>query len=686
VAGNYFDVLALRVQLGRPIIPDDDVVGAAKAVVVLGDAIWRSRFGADRSVVGRSVQINGTSFTVVGVAEPGATDSALETLPPAAFLPMAALPLANPGDEFSRELMTSSHHCCVRVAGRLADGRSAAGAQTELALAHLDFSRTIGGATPESLARMGVSVTDTRLISQQESATLLPIFALVFAGMTLLLLLACANVGNLQLARALSRQREVSIRLALGASRRRVIRQLMTEGALLATGAGLVAVVVAWLVPPLILVQLTGGKDAAALDLSPDARLILFALGLSLSASVLFGLAPALRATRRLADSARTNRQTSGGRVPLRTALLAAQVAISTVLLIAAGLLVRGVVRASTFDPGFRTSDVLVASVQLPRDAYAPAARQAWYSAWQQALGQAGIGQVGSTSTVPLGGRNTSTSVRLPGESEEADRIVQMHNVSPGYFSVLDFRFAAGRPLEARDAGAGVVVNETLARLLWSTTDVVGRPFYAGRGIRNVVGVMSDAHVTSLDAVAPAFFELSVSGRPEVFVRDIAGARERLAALTAQLEPRAALSIKPLSENVDLALRDSRIGADIAIGVGLAGLVLAAMGAFGVFAYLVNERSREIGIRRAIGARGVDVAFLVFGRTGRALGVGLAVGLAAALLAAPALESKLYGLNPRDPLTFTLALAVLALAAVTATIIPLRRAMHIDPAITLRQD
>ena len=685
VTGNYFDVLSVKVRTGRPLVAGDDVIGAPRAVVVLGDAVWRRRLGADPGVVGRPIVINGVPFTVVGIAEPGATDSALDSLPPSAFLPLAALPLANGGDEFSRELLTSPNHCCVRVAGRLVDGRTSRDAQAELSVAHLDFRRTVAHASPEALARMGVSVTDTRLISQQESERLLPMFELMFAGMALLLLLACANVGNLQLARALSRRREVAIRLALGASRGRLVRQLLTEGAVLAAGAGAVALVIARVAPPFILVQLTGGEDAAALDLSPDVTLVAFSLGLSIAASVLFGLAPALRVTQSLAGGARTNRETNGGRVPLRTALLAAQVAISTVLLIGAGLLIRGVVRASTFDLGFRTTDVIVAGVELPRNAYSADARQAWYSAWRQTLEQAGLGEVG-TGPVPLSGRGTVTAARLPGESEQANRFVQFNSVSPGYFAVLGLRVAAGRALETRDAGSGVVVNGSLARLLWSTTDVVGRPFYAGRGIRTVVGVAEDAHLSTLGQVPPAFFDVETDGARRILVRDAAGVRGRVAALTTALEARAILTMHPLSENVSASLRDSRIGAGLAVGVGIAGLVLAVMGAFGVFAYLVNERAREIGIRRAIGARRSDVAVLVLGRTARALGSGLGIGLTAALLAGPVLRTSLYGLSPRDPVAFLLAMGVLAVAAVVATIIPLRRAMRIDPAITLRQD
>jgi predicted permease len=683
VSANYFDVLGIGLTLGRGFLADEDQPGDPRPVVVLGDAAWRQRFAADAGIIGRQVTLNGVAFTVVGVAAPDATDSPLESRRPLAWMPLAVSPLLNPNQPFARDLLTSPGRCCVQVAGRLTAGASRTSAAAELTT--LDHQFRVGQHETDPSR---VLVADTTLATQPDAARVMPIFALLFGGVLLLLLLACANVGNLQLARAMSRRREIGIRVSLGASRLRVVRQLLTEGLVLAVAAGLISIYVAYALPPFLLAQLTGGADAVSLPLAPDLRVLLFTATISLLACGLFSLAPALRGTRVTVDAVRGGRpEVTTARVPLRTALLAIQVAISTVLLVAAGLLVRGVLHAATFDVGFRTRDVVAASLQLPRGAYTPQATHALLLNLQQAFASADAGPVGTTGIVPLAHVTASQGgIRLASEPVSAGRTVDLQTVSPAYFDVLHLPVVAGRAFTAADGGDALVVNETLARTLWPDRVAVGRTFVAGSNTCLVVGVVKDAYLTSLDRVPPAMFQQDRAESPQLVLRDVPGARERVRAIMAGLDRRAIVTFHRLSDNLREYLQDSIVGAAMAAGLGLAGLGLAAIGVFGVFSYIVTERSREIGIRLAIGARGRDVVGLVLGRTAGALGAGLAVGVGLSLVASPILRSVLYGVSPRDPLALVAAAATLTTAALAATVVPVRRALCVDPAVTLRQD
>ena len=683
VSANYFDVLGIGLRLGRGFRPDEDQPGDPQPVVVLGDTAWRQRFAADAGIIGRSVTLNGVPFTVVGVADPDATDSPLESRRPLAWMPLAVSPLLDPNQPLARDFLTSPGHCCVQVAGRLAASASRMTAAAELTA--LDRQFRVGQHQTDPSR---VLVADTTLVTQPDAARVVPIFALLAGGVLLLLLLACANVGNLQLARAISRRREIGIRVSLGASRLRVVRQLMTEGLVLAVGAGALSVYVAYALPPFLLAQLKGGEDAASLPLAPDLRVLLFTTTISLLACGLFSLAPALRGTHVTAEAVRGGRsEATTGRVPLRTALLAVQVAISTVLLVAAGLLVRGVLHAATFDVGFRTRDVVAVYLQLPKGAYTPQATHALLLNLQQALTTAEAGPVGTTNIVPLAHMSFSENgIRLAGEPKSVGRTVDLHTVSPAYFDVLHLPVVAGRVFTGADGGEALVVNETLARTLWPGRVAVGQTFLAGSRTCLVVGVVKDAYLTSLDRVPPTAFQQDRAEAPQLVLRDTPGARDRVRAVMAGLDSRAIVTFHLLSDNVREYLQDSIVGASIAASLGLAGLGLAAIGVFGVFAYIVSERSREIGIRLAIGARGRDVVRLVLGRTSGALAAGLVVGVGLSLVASPVLRSVLYGVSPRDPLAMVSAAATLAVAAVAASVVPLRRALRVDPAVTLRQD
>ena len=683
VSANYFDVLGVGLRLGRGFLPDEDQAGAPRPVVVLGDAAWRQRFGADTGVIGRQVLLNGVPFTVVGVAVPDATDSPLESRRPLAWMPLAVSPLLNPNQPFARDLLTSPGHCCVQVAGRLVAGASRTTAAAELTT--LDQQFRVGQHQTDPSR---VLVADTTLSTQPDAGRVMPIFARLFGGVLLLLLLACANVGNLQLARAMSRRREISIRVSLGASRLRVVRQLLTEGAVLAVGAGALSIYVAYVLPPFLLAQLPGGEDAVSLRLGPDLRVLLFTATISLLACGLFSLAPALRGTCVTAEAVRGGRpEAVTGPVRLRTALLAIQVAISTVLLVAAGLLVRGVLHASTFDVRYQTKEVVAASLQLPRGAYSPQATHALLMNLQQALASADVGPVGTTTIVPLAHSTTSEGgIRLASEPVSAGRTVDLQTVSPAYFDVLDLPVVSGRAFTAADGGDALVVNETLARTLWPGGVAVGRTFVAGDNTGQVVGVVKDAYLTSLDRVPPTIFQQDRAESPQLVLRDRPGARQRVRAIMAGLDRRAIVTFHLLSDNLREYLRASIVGAAMAASLGLAGLGLAAIGVFGVFSYIVSERSREIGIRLAIGARARDVVRLVLGRTSGALGAGLVAGVGLSLVASPILRSVLYGVSPRDPLALVAGAAMLTAAALVATVVPVRRALRVDPAVTLRQD
>ena len=673
VSGNYFSALRLPLALGRGFRPEEDQPGRPELVVVLSHAFWQTRLGSDPNAIGQTIGINGQRFAVVGVTSRGNFLSVGRGIPEAWF-PFAALPVLFPSDAFSRELLFNPSHCCVELAVRLRPGAARTTATTELSALDRQFRASMLPDEPGD--NRGMVVTDTRDLNYPRGGApqVVQIFALLSAGVFLVLLLACANLGNVQLARAVAQRPEIAIRLSLGASRGRVIRQLMTESLVVALAASAVALVVASLLPGIVLRQAVS-RAAGGLTFDPDWALTMFSVSMAVVTAVVTGLTPAFRGTRAAANP----RITGHGRLRLRATLLSLQVAISVALLVAAVSMARGAARATTLNPGFNVDGVSIVSID--RRAADDKARVVFNATLIDALDRAGISPVGMTGLLPFGNGRMVTGAKRPDEAENAARRVRFHVVSPGYFAVMGVPLRGGRLFNPLVDGE-VVVNEAFARLLWPEGNAVGQRF----NDKTVTGVVADAHIDELTTVEPTFYQPIEGGNPNLVVRKDSAVVDRVRAVVAGLDANAVVSERAVSASLEDALQGPRIGAAIAGSLGIVALILAAVGIAGVFSYVVSEHTREIGVRRAIGAGPVHILRLLAHRAGVPLLVGLAAGLALSLLGGPVLSAFLFGLSPRDPATLLGAVAITSVAAILATAMPLLRALRVDPAVTLRHE
>ena len=667
VSGNYFSVLGVPMAVGRGLRPDDDQPGRPP-VVVLAHEVWTAFFAADPKVVGQTITFRDLPVIVVGVAAPGVRESPLAGVP-SLWVPLSTMPALYPEEPFAREFLSSPAHCCVDLVGRLRPGFSRAAAEAELSTLDRRFR-------PDEPGGRGMRLTGTETAYVPEAAKAMPVFGLLFAAALLVLLLTCANVGNLQLARAAARRREITIRLALGAARRRIVRQLLTEGLLLSAAAASLSLVASSLVARAVMVRVEASL-ARILDFSIDGRALLFAGTLTVVACAVSSLAPALRGSRQLVAGRTSDRPS----VRLRSTFLAAQVAICILLLTAAALLGRGLAQAASQDVGFRL-DTLMA-LKVDRRVQSSEGERAFLQGVMAAL--AGK-PVTAAAVLPLGNASFHTTVRRAGEPVEADRQVRFHPVSFRYFDVLGIPFRSGRTF-GETASDEVVVNDTLARLVWPAGGAVGGQLAGADGTpgRRVVGIVADAHISGLGEVGPMLFQ-PADGVPYLLFNEGEVAADELRAVVRGVDPGATTTLQPLGDNVGSSLASSALGARIAGGVGLFALAIAAVGITGVFSFAVTERRREIGIRLALGASRGSVRALLLRRMSGAIVAGLSVGLALAIVAGQALRSFLYGLSPSDPWSYVIVVAAVVATAWTATVVPMRRAVSVDPTITLRHE
>ena len=685
VTGNYFDVLGVRMAHGRGFRAEDDRPGAPQRVVVLGHQLWQSRFGGRPGIVGEAVPVNGVPHTVVGIASPEFTGP--EGASNRIWLPLSLLPLLRPDDPFTAGLLDRWQDCCVDVLGRLAPGAGRREALAELQVLSARFRASVGQRDRPLV------VGGTQFLSgRRASAEALAITGVLFAGMILVLLIACANVGNLLLARAAARAAEIGARLSLGADRRRVVRQLLTEGFVLAAAASALGLLLAWWLPPAVLRTVAG--NAAPFDITPDLLVLGYAVALAAVSCLAFALAPALHATRAdVLTALKGDMPELRSRLPLRSVLLAVQVAVTVVLLMSAGLLLRGVAQAREMDLGLAIDEVAVASVALPEEAYDRVRAQAFLSELTDALRASGLETFAVASNEPLGDGSTRTGIRRTGESEELTQTIEYLDVSPGYFGLLRVPIVAGRDFVEGDAGTPVaILNESAARRFSPGENPVGRSLVSGGGSIEIIGVARDAYTGDLDGIEPMFFQpLTGPVSAEFFPRILLPTADRSAAslvtsIVGRMDARARVDVAPLADRLDDQLRELSFAPFAASALGLFGLAIATVGLFGVFAYSVRQRTREIGIRMALGARPGDVARLVLTRSSRAVLAGLGAGVLGAIAASQVLRSSMYGLSPLDPIAYGGAMLLLALAAIAASYLPVRRATRLDPTHALRSE
>ncbi len=696
VSGNFFEVLGVRPTLGRSFAPDEDRIPGERPVVVLSHALWQRNFGGDQGIVGRTIQLNARPFTVIGVAPKGFHGSML-ALRFEAWVPMMMQEAVEPGG--SR--LEARGNRWLEAFGRLRPGFDDKAAEVELA----SLRRQIDSEHPEnSVEGRGVALFPVTRAPKSGASVLGPIMIALVSVVGLVLLIACANVANLLLARAVARRREMAVRLSLGARRSDLVRQLLVESITLSLlgGAGGLALasfgdhVLRALIPPT--------NFPIGLTVSLDSRALLFTLAVCVATGVVFGLAPAFAAGRDVAPALREESGTvagAHGRSRLRHALVVIQVAVSFVLLVVAGLFLRSLHNIGSQDLGFRAQGALLGSIELFTSGYDRERGLAFYrSALERASGLPGVGVASLARRIPLGFSGTSSStLEVEDFAASADDPAwgYYNTVGPAFFRAMGTTVVAGREFSgADDTGAPlvVVVNETMARRYWSDGSPVGRRVRFGEDWLTVVGVVRDTPYREIGEAAGPWFYLPILQhyRPDATVvlrtdgDPRALARPLVAALAALHPEVPVFGVRTLEEHVSASSFRQRLGSQVLGAFGALGVVLAAVGLYGVLAYAVSQRRREIGVRVALGARPADVFRMVFGEGLRLMAVGCGVGLLAALGASRLLGSLLFGTGPADAATFAGVLALLGAVAAVACSLPARNATRVDPIATLRTE
>jgi putative ABC transport system permease protein len=693
VSANFFDVLAIRAARGRTFAPGDDVAGA-HAVTVLSDAFWREQFGADPSVIGRSVPINGTPFTIIGIAPAGFTGLAYADDAEQLWVPLAMQRLLTPtGSGFF-----PANTPWLRVVGRLRDGVTVAQSDAEVRV----LAEPLNPAgTPRQRKRSARVMSVQGGMTPWEQHDLGPVFGLIAIVPGLVLLIACANVANVLMAHHVSRRREFAMRRAIGASRGRLVRLLLTEALVLALLSAVAGFAVSFGLTALIARIGNVPAEVTAL-LVPDRRALLAALAAAMLTTVVFGLAPSLTATRfevlpTLKDEGPTSTAGGGGR--LRRLFVVVQVAVSLALLIAAGLFLQSLSKALRVDPGFDIRSAVAVSFDPDLQGYDAARRDAFIAQLiERASSLRGVTSAAVTSSLPLGGETFGAEVIS--ESRTAPVLAMVESISPRYFQTMRLTLLRGRDFsdtDTADAPPVAIVSDTAARRLWPGADPLGRSV---RGVdsnapwREVVGVVGDVRHGSLTESAQAAYYLPLSQHADsplsLVVRgaaDPAALLRSLADVAHDLDRDLPLfNMRTLEAGVRRSLNLRRASASLFAVFGGLAVLLAAIGVYGVVAHSVSLRTREVGIRMSLGARAADV-FRMFVRESLRLSlVGVAIGLGISAAMSKLLTSFLFGLTATDTVTFAGASAILCVVAMVATCLPARRAAHVDPLVALRHD
>ena len=687
VTGDLFSLFGVKPQLGRLIAPSDDVPGA-EPVVVFSSSFWRSHFGADPSVLGRAITLNGQSYTVIGVLPPGFAFPAAKSDVVGAFLPPAG-----------REATSRGAHTLAAYV-RLKPGQTRAAAQAEL------------GALAERLAvQYPRSNTDVRFrveeLTRYVTADVREPLMILLGTVACVLLIACVNVANLLIAKGAARRTELAVRAAIGASRSRIVRQVLTESLLIAGGGGILGLAVAWWLTRTMVSLAPEGiprLEAAAVDGS----VLVFALLLSLATGLVFGTLPSLTAARRsVADAARAGlRETRGGNRS-RSILLVVEVALALVLVIGAGLLLRSFSALLSQQPGFNTDGLLTGNVILngPRYGDVAARTRFWDDFEARIRQQPGVRDVAITTDLPIGGQSVFHNLSFEGRevAPGTEPEVYYRGVNAAYFRAMGIPLLKGRIFNTSDrAGAPLVaiVNDAFVRAYYAGDEPLGRRIRWASGDGTwitIVGVVADVRGLSLDQEEVPAVHMPYAQEINAWRRwmDVGIRADGNAATLAPLlsQEIAAIDryvpvarVRTMQDVLATSVAERRFNLLLLAAFAMISVGLAAAGTYGVMAYLVAQRTREIGVRLAIGARPADVFRLIVGRGLLLTAIGIGLGLAAAAILSRALEAMLFNVNRLDAWTFAASAAVLLGAAVAASCVPARRAASMDPLTALRSE
>jgi len=699
VSGNYFDMLGVKPAPGRAFLPEEDRTRLSHPVAVISHSLWQKRFGGDPAVIDRDVLINGKKFKIIGVAPAGFKGTEV-VYTPEIFVPFAMAKWIEPENDYLDDRGSQN----LFAVGRIKPGVTTkqAGASLNILAAQLakDF--------PNDNEGLRIQVIPPGFILPQFRNAMLSVSAALMGLVALVLLIACTNLANLLLARATERGKEIAIRLSIGASRARIVRQLLTESVMLALAGGLVGVTLArWIIDSIMALK-PPIEIPVTLELHVDWRVLVFSMTVSVITGALFGLVPALQSTRPdLIPALKDVASQSGVRRSwLRNSLVVAQISVSLLLLIAAGLTLRALQQLRAMNPGFNPENALMMNFDLSLQGYqTEAGMQLRKQLLNRVQSLPGVQSASITDFMPLSMNYNSASILIEGRPQERGvNAPNAMNASVGlkYFETIGTPLLAGRDLTEQDqAGAtrSVVVNETFARKFFPGANPIenalGKQFRTSPEGRpwQIAGVAKDGKYWTIGEEPRAFvwypignqlafnyLVVRTSARPETVIGAIRGEFRNL-------DPNLPVTdIKPLTEHMNLSLFPARAVAALLAAFGLLALTLAAIGIFGVMSYAVSQRRREIGIRMALGAGAKEIFKLIVGHGLSLTLIGVGLGLALALVVTRFLSSLLYSLSAIDPLTFAGVTLLLIAVAFLACYFPARRAMKTDPMIALRHE
>jgi predicted permease len=704
VSGNYFDLLQVKPRLGRTFLPEEDATPNGHPVVVLGYQFWK-KLGADPAIVGSPITLNGHSFTVIGVA-PAAFTGVDVGFSPDLWVPISMHEWVRPGANLWFELRRA---LLLNIIARLKPGVTMSEAQAQMRTIAKQLEQAYPDVNKErSIALMSLEAAKAQILGGPNNENLArDVSLLLLAASASILLIACANVANLLLARSAARQREMAVRLALGAGRGRIVRQLLTESILLGVLGGVGGVILAYCLGDVLIALLPPTPFPIDLNPQPDWRVLIFSLVVAVMSGVVFGLAPALQTARwNLTEGLRERASTAGGavtRVNLRSLLVVAQIAVSLLLLIGSGLFLKSFYKAQAINPGFRTDNLDVVTINPVLAGYdSDRALQVVRAILDQIRHDPRVAGADVNNWVPLQGGEARTIV-IDGRDPNDEHNRRFANYSPitsGYFQTMGIQLLRGRNFTEQDAEKNAapvaIIDETMAKQFWPNEDALGRRFrfMIDKVPIEVIGIARDSKATTLGEtpVPMVYWPLKeitdqgitlfvhTTGAPGVMLNQIRR-------IVRDVDVHIPITYeKTIRDHMSIALWPSWMGAMLLGSLGLLAFILASMGVYGVMAYSVSQRTRELGIRMALGAQTSQVIQLVLRQGMLLAAIGLGFGLFVAFGSTRLAGSLLYGVNPSDPVIFVGVTSLLAFAAFAACYFPARRALKIDPISALRTE